>query len=545
MILGSIPAFHRNGRRFVEVASTLLKYGLADRLDRVEPRLVRRALRHQDLDEIAELPLGVRLRRAFEELGPTFIKIGQVLSTRGDVVTEEVARELEGLRSNAPADPFDVVREVVEEELGRPISELFESFEETPLASASIGQVHVARLPGGREVVVKVQHPGIERAIGTDFDVLRAIAALVHEHDEDARPLQLVTLVDEARRTLEGELDFGRELRNLERFREHFEEDGEVVVPAAHRRWSSRRVLTMEKVEGLSVAKTEELAAQGHDLSRVASAGARAFLDMVFEVGVFHADPHPGNVLVQPDGRIALIDFGMVGYLDEELREGLVDLLVSFVDGDEGRLDQAIGALAELRADSDRDRLRRECAELQADLAGASMRDLEAGPLMTRFTAILRRGRVHLRPQAAQLVKVLVILEGTARGLDREVSLVGLLRPYCERAIEERMAPRTQLRRAARVARAWSRLGARLPAQLEALTRRIEAGELRIDLVHAGLESSVRRLVQGVLCAALMIAGALLWGLGAAPLVAGVSVPGLLAVGLALLHGLTILRASR
>ncbi len=526
----------------MEIASTLVKYGFAERLDQLEPGFVQRFLNHEGVADLAKLSMGERARLACEELGPTFVKLGQILSTRPDVVSPEVAAELAHLQSGAAADPFEDVQRIVEKELGCPIAEAFAAFDREPLASASIGQVHAARLHSGESVVVKVQHPGILKRVETDFDILLTLARLLDEHDERARAYQLELVADEARRTLLKELDFQRELRSLVRFRAAFAEDDAVVIPAPYPEQSGRRVLTMERVVGVSVADGPGLAAAGHDLSRLALAGVRIFLDMVFRHGAFHADPHPGNVLVQPDGRIALIDFGMVGLIDNELRDDLVDLLVAFVRDDVRATERAVEAIAILPHSVDSNQLRRDLSELQSELGAVPMDQADVSAMLEEFSGLLRRHHVRLPPNISMLIKVLVMLEGTAHGLDRRFSLMQVLQPYCGEIVKERMSVRSVSRRSLETSREWLRLGRRLPQVLDQAARRVERGDLKVDLVHSGLERTVDRMVSGVLCAAMMLGGSVLWAMKAPPVIFGVPVIGVAATLASLVHGFRLLR---
>jgi len=541
----SLPQFKRDGTRFLEITNVLLKYGLADFLDRVEPGFVRRWLDHEDVAKVREMSFAVRARCAAEELGPTFIKLGQVLSTRPDVVPDEVATELARLRSNTPADPRDVSVAMIEEDLGAPISELFASFDDEPLASASIAQVYRATTHEGREVVVKVQHADIEARVESDFEIIIALAELLERYDEEVRAFQPAQVAAEARRTLRAELDLRRERRHLQRFRRAFEDDPDVVIPAPFPALSSRRVLTMERLHGVSVAELDPDEFDAEERREIALTGARVFLDMVFEEGIFHADPHPGNILVQPGGRIALLDFGMVGIVDEEMRADLVEMVVAFVRSDQRGLLRAVERTADVPLGADRGLLRRDLAELSGELAQGNVDELDVSALFRRLTELLRRHRVLLPPSTSLLIKLLVMLEGTSRDLDGRFSLVEVLEPYCRRLMRARNSPIARARLAARTSRDWMRLAAELPPVVEDLARRVGRGEARIDMVHKGLEATVDRLVSGLLCAAMMLGGSILWALKAPPVLFGVPLVGVAATMLSLVHGLRILIAIR
>lgn len=313
----TLPQSKKNSRRFNEIVGTFLKYGLANWIKEQYPDFVKNLFRTTEGIELRELSEGVRLRMALTELGPTFIKLGQVLSTRIDLVGPEVADELAELQSGTPPDPPDVVLATIEGELGKPIEELFAEFNAQALASASIGQVHLATLPDGQEVVIKVQHAGIEQNIIADLDILQNLAKLAEQYDPGLRYYQPQATVAEFRKSLLNELDYHRELSNMQRFSANFAHDPQIHIPIVYPEWSSSRVLTMEKLTGYSVAKTERLKADGIDGKTLVHMGANAFIDMIFRDRFYHADPHPGNLWVLPPGDIlGILDCGMVGRLD-------------------------------------------------------------------------------------------------------------------------------------------------------------------------------------------------------------------------------------
>ncbi len=390
-----------------------------------------------------------------------------------------------------------------------------------------------------------MQHPGIEAQVETDFDVITTLVKLLDQADDDLRSYQLVVVAEELRKSLLNELDFRRERRSLDRFRRAFVDDAMVHIPGAFPDQSSRRVLTMERLHGYSIANREQLIADGHDRAHLAAEGARVFLDMVFLEGAFHADPHPGNILVEPDGRLGLVDFGMVGFVEAGVRNHLIDLLIAFVRDDQDELERAVDELATIPNSVDRTRLRRDLAEIQSEVSGTPLEELSAAAVLEDFTAMLRRHRILLPPSLSMLIKVLVMLEGTARSLDRSVSLMELLRPYCEDMVRRRASPRAQARRVIATTRDWIRLGERLPRILDDATRKLERGQVRVDLVHSGLEATVNRLISGILCAAMLLGGCVLWALKAPPVVFGIPLVGVAATGLALVHGLRLLAQIR
>ncbi len=541
MLITSLAQYQKDGKRLAAIVAILVRYGLAERLQKIEPDFLKRWLNHEDVAVLAKLPLGDRIRKACEELGPTFIKFGQILSTRPDVVPREIAKALADLQSGTPPSDEAAILACVEEELETSIDQAFASFERKPLASASIGQVHRAELPDGTPVVVKVQHPGIEEKVRVDLNILLHLARFLEEHDPEMATYGPVALAEDAKRTLLRELDFRRELRNQQTFERNFSGDPDVHIPKTYPALSGKRILTMEFIQGHSIRDRTALLSLGHEPKAIALAGAHAFLTMVFEHGVFHADPHPGNVFVNADGQIALLDFGMVGRLDEDLLDDLLDLLIGFVQADSRALARTVQNLGSVPQDCNQAALRRDLAEMQVEMANTPFDQLDATMLLDQFTTLVQTHQIRLPPTLALLVKVLVMLDGTSRELDHGFSLMELLRPYCERAIKKRHSPRAQVQRAVSTGRDWTRFLGRLPGLLDDLSRRVQNQNLRIDLDHRGLETSVERLVSGLLCSAMLLGGAVMWALKAPPTIWGVSVFGVLGTGVALVHGMRIL----
>ena len=332
MKFNALARIERNARRAGEILGVLARYGLADWFKGWNYSWIQERIQSYDGQRIPDLKIEERVRLAFTELGTTFIKLGQVLSTRPDLVGPELARELTHLQANAPADPPDIVRATIEAEFGKPVDALFAQFEDAPLASASIAQVHRARLHTGEDVVVKVQHAGIADKIMPDLDILAGLAELAEKHSAQVRPYQPSAVVRQFRRTLLRELDFTFERRNLEEFASHFADDPTVHFPRAYPALSTRRALTMERLDGILGNDPAALAASGADLNEFARRGATMYLQMIFRDAFYHADPHPGNLMLLPGGVVGVLDCGMVGRLDEELAEAIEDMLMAVVN---------------------------------------------------------------------------------------------------------------------------------------------------------------------------------------------------------------------
>jgi ubiquinone biosynthesis protein len=426
-----------------------------------------------------------------------------------------------------------------------PPEQLFAKFDPDTMASASIGQVHRAKLKDGQTVVVKVQHDGIQDRVINDLEILVALAHLAETQAPQLQSYQPVAMAAEFRRTLLRELDFTRELRNLAQFAENFERDKTVHVPAAHPELSGRRVLTMEMLDGVSVSDASALRETGEDLSEFARRGANMFLDMIFRDGFYHADPHPGNLMLLEGGVVGVLDCGMVGRVDDELRQEVEDLLLAAVQKDSRELTDVIVRLGSVPPDFDRRALQTEVGEFLSDFVGQTLENFDLSGALNGMTDIIRRYNIILPSGCSMLLKVLVMLEGTSRQLDPRFSLAELIEPYYAKAIQRRFSPKKLLHKAQRKVRDWDRLMDMLPRDLADIMDRIKRGTFDVHLEHRRLETTVNRLVLGILAAALFIGSTQLWSSATPPLMAGVSLFGALGYALAAFLGYRLLVAIK
>ena len=511
--------------RASEVVRVLIKYGLAGWLKGTEWEPARRVLTSHTGEVLTDQTLPVRLRMALSDLGTTFIKLGQVLSTRPDLVGPEVAHELSHLQSGTPADPPDVALATVEKELARPIAECFLEFDREPMASASIGQVHRAKLPNGRSVVVKVQHPGIEGTIRRDLDILSRLAAHA-QRQEELKRYQPVPVVREFRQTLMRELDFRREMRNLQQFRQNFAADHTVAFPKPYPNLTTGRVLTMQLLKGTSVGDAVRLEHRHIDCEAVARHGAGIFVQMIFRDGFYHADPHPGNILVMAKGRVGILDAGMVGRIDDELRERIVEIFLAAADRDASRLAEIIADICKAPANLDRGGLSADLTEVFDQYGTQAVGQFDVGGALTALTRILHEYNLLMPSQLSMLIKCLIILEGTAKGLNASFNLAELLEPFERQFVLEQASPERWLRKAKRLHRDWELLAESIPRGFNNLLDQLQSGEFAVRIKHPPLETSVNRLVYGLCTSALLLASALLWIHEVPPTIHGVSILG-------------------
>ncbi len=545
MKFNALTRLEHNVHRAGEIIGVLAKYGLADWVQGLNFSWVQDRIRSIDGKHIPDLKIDERERLAFTELGTTFIKLGQMLSTRPDVVGPEMARELARLQTATLADPPDTVQATIEAELGKPLHNLFAQFEDAPFASASIAQVHLATLHSGEQVVVKVQHVGIVDKIMPDLDILADLAELAEKHAPQARLYQPVALVHQFRRTLLRELDFTLECRNIEQFEANFAEDDTVHFPHTYAQFSTRRVLTMERLDGILGADSSALTASGADLDEFARRGADMYLQMIFRDAFYNADPHPGNLMLLPGGVVGVLDCGMVGRLDEELAEGIDDMLMAVVNRNSVELVDILLRVGSAPPATPRDQLRADLIDFVADYTGQSIQDMDLSGALNNLFEIIRRYNITLPPPLSLLLRTLVELEGTAQRLSPHFSLAEVCRPYYMTMVRRRLSIRGVLGRLQHAYRDWERLAESLPRDLNDLIKNVRDGTFSVHLYHRHLDPVINRLVLGVITAALLVSSALLWSMKAPPLIAGVSVFGAAGYLMAAYLGWRLSRAIR
>jgi ubiquinone biosynthesis protein len=524
--LASIPQIYRNVIRWREVLGVLSKYGLADWLSRLDIELGRGLLKGATGTGLVDLTHEQRIRLALTELGPTGIKLGQVLSTRPDVVGIGLATELEQLQSATPATPFPAIHAILEQELGRPPEEVFVELAEEPLASASLGQVHVARLAfDGEEMVVKVQHPDVRRQVEIDLEILSGLANLADGVPE-LRNYQPSAIVAELERTLERELDYRKEESSLVQFRELLANNPCVHIPEPRRDLTTERILTMERLVGIKLSEREALQETGLDLEAIARRGADLYLEMIFEHGVYHADPHPGNILLLDDEVIGLIDFGMIGHLDEPLQDDIESMLMAVIEGDGVLITSIIARVGRVPESLDRAALGVEVSDFVAHYSRLPLDSFDLTGALQEMTELIRRYQIVLPARLAMLIKTLIVLEGSARRLAPGFNLLEVVQSFHRRSILRRLSPRRQLRRLRRLQSELQQLLEVAPRAVVEITEQIRSGRFEIHLQHRGLEPSVNRLVLGLLASALFLGSSLLVAQEVPPLFHGYSLLG-------------------
>jgi len=480
---------YRRFRRYRQIISVLVRNGFGGLLESLKLRRVYGRTR-QPMDALPS-PRAKRLRLALEELGPTFIKVGQMLSTRADIVPADIFQELQKLQDQVPPVAAQEVVSEIESELKSPMEEVFSDFDETPMAAASIGQVHRAQLKTGEKVAVKVQRPNIRRVIEEDINILRALAGLAERHLPDAELYDPVGVVNEFARYIRQELDYTLEGRNMERFARNFADDDTVYIPKVYWNLTRGRVLTMELIDGIKVSQVEKLRKSGFDTRMIAVKGAEAYLKQIFIHGFFHGDPHPGNIYVLPGEVIGFMDFGIVGRLSPELAAQLNRALIAIVRKDSTRVTEGILQIDEVGEDVDIDDLRRDIAELIDEYYDVSLNQFQVSELVREVSEISAKHRIRTNRQLSLLGKVLAGIEGVGRQLDPDFSIAPLMEPFARRLIAQRISPGEILKHASQIAKDYADLITTLPQDLQTALEKVKSGKLRIEFKHIGLENII------------------------------------------------------
>ncbi|MCR4304807.1 MAG: AarF/UbiB family protein [Gallionella sp.] len=555
----------RDFGRLHEIASVLIRYGFGDVVRRMGMANVLeragRVLLWKHAEELAHLEPPARVRRALEDLGPTFVKLGQVLATRVDLFAPEWIAEFSKLQDSAPAAPYAKIKQQLTEDMGGLPEEIFAHFNAEPLAAASIAQVHRARLMDGSEVVVKVRRPGIRSVIEADLRWLMRLAELAESENPELRNFRPQEVVRQFEQSLRRELDFSSECRNAEHIAQNFsgytDQDTAtqsaadkapestmaglpsplpaiIVIPRVFWQWTGERVCVQEFIAGIPGRNLADVDRAGLDRKMLARRGAHAVLKMILEDGFFHADPHPGNVFYLPGNRIAFIDFGMVGRLTDERRDQMIRVLLGLVRHEPARV---ADVMLDWSGDSavDEAALLLEIQTFVDQYHGLPLKQLSIGAMLTDLVAILREHRIVLPADLALLIKAFITLEGMGRELDPDFDMAGEAIPMLEQSLRSRYTPYALIKRGWRTAGDMLALIADMPHDLSRLLRAARRGRLEIhidvtNLKHVGnqLDGAANRLVIGIVVAALIIGSSIVMTVSGGPALLGLPLFGLL-----------------
>jgi len=480
--------------RLAQVVQILIKHGFAETVQKLGIRksLPARVLHKLHVTKAPEGPTettGQRLRAALTELGPTYVKLGQVLSTRADIVPAGLREELAKLQDRVEAVPFEDMQSVIEGSLRMPLSDAFREFGENPMACASLSQVYKAKLPTGQPVAVKVRKPKMRELVQADLSLMQALAEWIDEHVEDLDWLDAQGLVEAFRRSIMRELDFSIEARTIQRFHENFKTDPNVEIPFVYAERSSSDVVTMTYIDGVRVDNLEAYDERNCDPKTIANIGLHAVCKQVFEHSLFHADPHPGNVFITRDNRLAFLDYGMIGSLEKADIGVMTELLRAVLKEDSKAVTDCVLILTDTADLEDLSALQQELSEYLAFEAQSIISHGEVGKALEKILDLLARHKLKLPPRFSLLIKALSTIESTGHALDPDLDVLPVMQPYVEEVIKRRFSPDEILHQSQEYGFRLARIVRDLPQDIHVLLQTARHGRLRMQFKHMGLEN--------------------------------------------------------
>ncbi|MDO8446345.1 MAG: AarF/ABC1/UbiB kinase family protein [Deltaproteobacteria bacterium] len=558
MQLLKVHMTYKNIQRMRHIVAVFIKHGLYNVVERMNlHRIVpfSKRLRKKAVEE-AELSLPERIRLVFEELGPTFIKFGQLLSTRPDILPEEYIEEFRKFQDNVPPFPFEQALQQIEKELKRSVSELFQSIEKDPVAAASIAQVHRAVLLDGREVVVKVQRPGIENMVDTDIGIMYTLANLLLKYFPELSILDPVAIVDEFSRTIRKEMDFTLEASNTIKFREMFKDDPHVYIPYVYWEYTAKRVLTEERIKGIKVDNVEKLRKKGIDPARIAHLVGESFLRMVMVEGFFHGDFHAGNIFVLGPERISLVDFGITGRVDRELRDSLANIFIGLATQDYDMLVDEYARMGVLPDGINMSEFKRDYRDLMEPYFARPLETTSLGELLMGYIRVSFRYKIRHPRELLLINKCIIEIEGIVRLLDPKTDLLKEAQPFATGFIKDRFRPGRIMEEVGEDIKELNALVKESPSQIRQIMKKMINDKFTIDFVHVGLENfyneidrSSNRVSFALIISAVIIGSSMIIQSGIGPLFMGYPIIGIMGFAFAGILGLSlaisILRSGR
>ncbi|MEW6535399.1 MAG: AarF/ABC1/UbiB kinase family protein [Candidatus Auribacterota bacterium] len=543
---------HADLKRLRHVTQVLIKHGFGYLVQQVFAhdhffarqlrrwKLVTRVLNPPD----PSISLGERLRTVMEELGPTYIKLGQILSTRPDLIPIEICEELGKLQDSVPSIPYEKIVPQFKQAFGKKPEELFTVFHHEPIGAASLAQVHTAVLPDGTEVIVKVQRPGIEEVIGSDIGLLRQIADLTNRHMPGLRAYDLPGVVEQFAKTVAREIDFDVEARSIDTFRKNFKNHPHVYIPRVFHEFSAERILTLEQLHGQKLRTFISTETSVQRKKRIARYGARAVLQQVFIHGFFHADPHPGNVFVLKDDTIGFVDFGMIGRLNPQLRSIVGDMLVGLVDHDIDRLIETYRKLNMINDSIDIHKFKSDMEEFIDQYYEIPVSQIRMDKVLMNALILIRTYDIRVPRELYLMIKTMIIAEGIAHQLDPQFDMIAQTKPFAARMIRQRYHPSAIMNYTKKMTHELFELISIAPKELKQILYMVRKGELKLEFEHYGLENliheldrSSNRIAFSLVIASLIVGSSLIMLTRTGPLYLGMPVLGLVGYILAAVMG--------
>jgi ubiquinone biosynthesis protein len=507
-------------KRYQEIFRVFIKYGFNDIVNKISiakrMRIDKNLLSTQG-ENLNALSSSVRFRMAFEELGATFIKLGQMLSLRSDFIPEAFAVELSKLQDSVQKDEIEKIKSVLTEEYGKPINDVFLEFDETPIAAASIAQVHKAKLKNGEVVAVKILHPGAAEKINSDLEILKSLSRLIETHIPESRPYQPVEIINEFDKTIKKELNLVFEGHNIDTFRNHFQDDPTIKIPIVYWEYSTESILVTEFINGIKISELLKNEVADIDPKQVTMNSANSLMKQIFEIGIFHADPHPGNIFVLPGNIIAPIDFGNVGRIDDEMRNAFIEMIMGIVDQDPHRITRALINIGFVDDNTNLRGLKIDLMEFISHYYKVPLNRINLSKLIDEFIELLRTHQIKLPADLSVLIRTLAISEAVARELYPQFNFAEILIPFTKKAYLNKLNPFTRFRSLIRTAEESFDILKKLPEDLQNILYKFRNNKFTITFKHDGLEefsrkidSASNRLSFAIIIAALIIGSSII-----------------------------------
>ena len=470
----------------------------------------------------------VMLRRTLERLGPTFIKLGQLLSVRPDLIPKDYCKELEKLQDKVPEFSYQEVKSIIEKELGKSIEHIFLHFEKNPIASASISQVHKAILKNGDKVAVKIQRPDVKRIMEIDIEIMVYFTKLLEKNIERIRMFNPLKIINEFREWTEKELDFRLEARNANRFYQNFKGSRTVHIPKVHEDLTTEKVLTLEFIDGIELHNIKEIKKRKLDFNKIMENGFDAVFTQVFVHGIFHADPHPGNIIVMPNNSIAFVDFGIVGYFDERLKNKCIDLLYGIVEQDEEIVMDTLAGMG-MESDTDYEQLKSDIGFIIQSLQGSLIKDIKVSKVLEEVLDVALKHKLKVPASFVLFGKTIITLEGVAIEYDPNFKITETAKPFIERIVAKRKNSLYLLRNFVHNIDRYKKFTEEFPEKAERVLDKLQRGTIKVDIEDTDIKTlaleidrSSNRVAYGLLIAALLITSAILINIEKGPTVLGV-----------------------
>jgi len=553
--IGKVGKRYRHLLRYQQIIGIILKYGFDNILDAMHiDRYIESGLKlipfSRPHERVERLSRNQRIRMALEELGPTFVKMGQVLSSRPDLVPMDLIAELSRLQDEIPPFAFDLVKKTIAAEFGRPLEDVFLFMDETPFASASIGQVHRASVTGDDRLAVKIQRPGIRKTIEADLEIILHLAGIMERNIQEMAFYRPVKIVEEFAKTLEKELDYTIEAANMERMAAQFLSDKTIYIPRVYPEESSERVLTMEFIDGIKASDIAAIDRAGLDRKRITRRGADFIMKQVFEHGFFHADPHPGNIFILENNRICPVDFGMTGFLDQTTRELFVDIIHAAATGNAKLGARLLCELCDYETRPAMGLLEKDISLFVSVHLTRSLKEIRTSKMVNQLLELCAAHGLRIPPDLFLMMKAFVSIEDVARKLDPDFNMLGHAVPYVTSAKYMQMAPSKIAENVLNIAKESFKLFQQLPADTKEILRLVKEGKLKIAIDIQGLDKLIvhqdqtsNRISFSIIIAALILGSAIVINSDVPPMLFGVSVIGIAGFVAAAVMGIWLLVA--